>query len=456
VGSRKHRNRRTLILIIDDEELFCDAVQEHLDSELVEVLTAYNAKSGMEICKTRRVDVVLLDQMLPDAEGHTLCEKILVYNEQTKIVFITAHPSFEGAVKAIRAGAHDYLSKPFEMEELSLAVERALKMIALERVANLEDYRRGKETEKSVLVHAGGLDEVQKLVDVAASNDAPVLITGETGTGKNVVARVIHYRSPLAKKPFVSINCAALPENLIESELFGHEKGAFTGATGMKRGIFEMAEGGTLLLDEIGEMPLNLQTKLLGVLEDRQIRRIGGQSFLPMDVRVIAATSSDMGSNLGKTFRADLFYRLSVIQIHIPPIRERTRDIPELCDYFLTSKLDSSQNHRRLSEKELGKLMEYNWPGNVRELRNVLERAVILQRDGELRPSELLSKGSPRSAAIGNASGKQGDILTIEELEKSHIEHVLGLLDGNYTRAAKALGVALSTLKRKLRKYGLR
>ena len=455
MGSKKRREHKNVILIVDDDELFCDSVQEHLSSEFMEIKTAYTGKAGVETCSKHRVDVVLLDQMLPDAEGHTLCGEILGYNEQTKIIFITAHPSFEGAVKAIRAGAHDYLSKPFEMEELTLAVERALKMIALERVASLEDYRRSKETQKSVLVHAGGLDDVQKLVDVAASNDAPVLITGETGTGKNVVARAIHYKSPVAENPFISINCAALPENLIESELFGHEKGAFTGAAGLKRGIFEMAEGGSLLLDEIGEMPLNLQTKLLGVLEDRQIRRIGGQSFLPVDVRVMAATSSDLEETLGKTFRADLFYRLSVIQIHIPPIRERPRDIPELAGYFLGNSV-SSRHHLMLSEEELDRLMDYDWPGNVRELKNVLERAAILQRGDELRPSELLGKGPAPAAATDPASGNPGKIATMQEMEKSHIQHALGRLEGNYTQTAKTLGIALSTLKRKLRKYGLR
>jgi DNA-binding NtrC family response regulator len=454
VSSENKKARRNLVLIIDDDKLFCDSVQEHLDGDSVAVQTAYTGEDGLKACARKRVDVVLLDQMLPDAEGHTLCPDILKHNEQTKIIFITAHPSFEGAVKAIRAGAHDYLSKPFEMGELTLAMERALKMIALEKVASLEGYRRGKETQKAVLVHAGGLDDVQKLVDVAASNDSHVLITGETGTGKNVVARAIHYRSQVSEKPFVSINCAALPENLIEAELFGHEKGAFTGATATKKGIFEMAEEGTLLLDEIGEMPLNLQTKLLGVLEDRQIRRVGGQSFLPVDVRLMAATSSNLESTLGKTFRDDLFYRLSVIRIHIPPIRERPQDIPELCRYFLGG-ASSSRQHLELSEEEMERLKEYDWPGNVRELKNVLERAAILQRGDDLRPSELLGKGAAPAMAAGSAAGNPGKIPTLAEMEKKHIQHALGRLEGNYTHTAKALGIALTTLKRKMRKFGL-
>ncbi len=317
-GSKK------VILIIDDDALFCDATRDFLAREQAEVLAARTGAEGLMICSEHKVDVVLLDQNLPDSQGHELCSAILGFNEQTKIIFITAHPSFDGAVKAIRVGAFDYLSKPFEMEELALSVDHALRLLDLEKVAGIEKYKRDKESGEAVLVGAGGgLAEISGLIDIAANEDAPVLITGETGTGKNVVAKAIHYKSFANREAFITINCAAIPENLIESELFGHQKGSFTGALANKKGIFEMAEGGTLFLDEIGEMPLHLQTKLLGVLEDKRVRRIGGESFFPVHVRIIAASNKELELELDKTFRSDLYYRLSVIRIHIPPLRER-------------------------------------------------------------------------------------------------------------------------------------
>ncbi|MCC6346879.1 MAG: sigma-54-dependent Fis family transcriptional regulator, partial [Nitrospirales bacterium] len=266
-----------VLLIIDDDKLLCDALKDYFRSSGMQVLAAHTGGEGLALCALKRVDVVLLDQNLPDTEGHALCPAILKSNEQSKIIFITAHPSFEGAVKAIKAGAHDYLSKPFEVEELSLAVKNALNTLDLEKIVQIESYKRDKECEETVLIGSSpGLVEMVQLVDLAASTDAPVLITGETGTGKNVAARSIHYKSDARKEAFISINCAALPEGLIEAELFGYEKGAFTGATASRRGIFEMAEGGTLFLDEIGEMPMHLQTKLLSALEDKKIRRLGG------------------------------------------------------------------------------------------------------------------------------------------------------------------------------------
>jgi len=447
-------NARKVLLIIDDDELFCDAVRDYLSSNTMEVLTANTGAEGLNACLQNKVDVVLLDQNLPDAEGHTLCPSILKYNEQTKIVFITAHPSFEGAVKAIRAGAHDYLSKPFELEELSLTIGNALKTLALEKVAQIEDYKSSKDSEETVLVGSSeAIAGILKFVDLAASENAPVLITGETGTGKNVVARAIHYKSYARKDAFISINCAALPENLIEAELFGYEKGAFTGAVTSRRGIFEMAEGGTLFLDEIGEMPVHLQTKLLGVLEDKKIKRLGGDVIRPVDVRIIAAANSELENAIDKTFRSDLYYRLSVIRIHIPPLRERQQDIPELCNYLLRK--IAHGRALKLDDSEMKKLMLYDWPGNVRELKNILERAFILQKGQDLSPSVLLRE---RYTGQLNDRGRlKGDtIMPLEEVEKNHIRYALENLSGNYTKTAKVLGISLSTLKRKIKDYGLK
>lgn len=451
---------KKIILVIDDDTLFCDALRDHLKNSATEVFAAHTGTDGLSICSHNKVDIVLLDQNLPDDEGYTLCSSILKYNDQAKIIFITAHPSFEGAVKAIRAGAHDYLSKPFELEELSLAIGNALKTLALEKVAQIEDYKSHRESEESVLIGSSRETiEILRLIDLAASTDAPVLITGETGTGKNVVARAIHYKSSARKTAirgaFISINCAALPENLIEAELFGYEKGAYTGATASKRGIFEMAEGGTLFLDEIGEMPIHLQTKLLGVLEDKKIKRLGGDSIRPVDVRIIAATSAELESAMGKTFRSDLYYRLSVIRMHIPPLRERRQDIPELCDYLL--KKIAIGRDIELADSELERLMEYDWPGNIRELKNILERATILQKEPVIRPSELLSKSDTgRPGMQGNPAAGGDAVATLAEVEKNYIKYALEKLSGNYTKTADVLGISLSTLKRKIKDYGLK
>jgi len=294
---------RRMLLVIDDDRVFGEAVRDYLTSDTVEVLLAHKAKDGLTLCSLQKIDVVLLDQQLPDAEGHTLCPLILKYNDQTKIIFDTAYPSFDNAVKAIRSGAYDYLSKPFDLEELALAVKQAFRTLELEQVEQVQDYQRTREREDAVVVPGVGLADSMQLADIAASTNAPVLITGETGTGKTLVAKAIHYKGPTSNAPFISINCASLPESLIEAELFGYEKGAFTGAISARRGIFEMAEGGTLFLDEIGEIPLHLQAKLLSVIEDKRLRRIGSESLRPVNARIIAATSVKLEDTLGAAFR---------------------------------------------------------------------------------------------------------------------------------------------------------
>ncbi len=448
----QRRGKKTL-LIIDDEKVFCDTVRDFLESDQLDVLAAHTGAEGLNICSSRKVDVVLLDQKLPDGEGHTLAPAILEKNEQAKIIFVTAFPSFENAVTAVRSGAHDYLSKPFDIEELKLTVENALRTLDLERVEQIQNYARDKDREDSIIIgNSAPFTEVVRLVDMASSMDGPVLITGETGTGKNLVAKTIHYKSPFGRSAFISINCAALPENLIEAELFGYEKGSFTGAIGAKKGLFEIADGGTVFLDEIGDMPLHLQTKLLSILEDKKVRRIGGTAATSVNVRVIAATNADLELALGKTFRKDLYYRLSVVRIHIPPLREHREDIPQLCSYLL-SKIAPGQPVE-LSGPELTKLKEYDWPGNVRELRNILERALFLQKSSVLAPSLLIGK-SP-AAAPPQTTSPQGGIKTLAQAERELIHGTLAALSSNLTQTAKALGISLSTLKRKLKEYGLK
>ncbi len=421
------------------------------------MITAHTAADCLAVCSRIRVDVALLDQKLPDREGHTLCPPILECNDQTKIIFSTAYPSFENAVKAIRAGAYDYLSKPFELEELRLAINHAFRTLDLERVEQIQNYRTDKEMEETVLVGGrGGLAQVQELVEAAARVDSPVLITGETGSGKNVVAKAVHFSGPFRQAPFISINCAAIPENLMEAELFGYDKGAFTGAVAARKGIFEMAEGGTLFLDEIGEMPLHLQSKLLGVLDDKRIRRIGGESVRFVDVRIIAATSADVEAAIRqKKFREDLYYRLSVIKIHVPPLRERLQDIPDLCRHFLSKNCKGREII--LADSEVSRLKMYDWPGNVRELRNILERAVALRKGPYITPSDFIgnSRACPEPQSDVSVSGAtQGDS-TLEAMEKNHIRNALRQFSGNYTRTARAMGISLSTLKRKIKRYGI-
>jgi DNA-binding NtrC family response regulator len=441
------------IAVIDDDPVFCGAVHDYLATETRNVLTAQNAVQGLKICTQHKVDVVLLDQKLPDGEGVSLCPSILEHNDQTKIIFITAYPSFDNAVKAVKMGAYDYLSKPFELEELGLAVERALRTLELERIEQLQSYKEDKESEEAALVWGqGGLADALTVVEVAASADAPVLITGETGTGKSAIAKYIHYKSPSHKGAFLCINCAAFPENLIEVELFGCEKGAFTGAVTARKGIFELAEGGTLFLDEIGAMPLHLQSKLLGVLEDKQIRRIGGESIKKVDVRIIAASNANVEDAIArKTFREDLYYRLSVIRIHVPPLRERREDIAELCEYFIRVMAKGREVY--IPDAELTRLTEYEWPGNVRELKNIIERTLIIQKGPLLRPSVFFGEGYASSFARP-VTGVNG-IVSLEDVEKSHIRHMLDTCSGNYSRAARVLGISLSTLKRKVKSYGL-
>jgi DNA-binding NtrC family response regulator len=441
-------------VVIDDDRLLCDTVRHGLNGLGVQVLAAHTGAEGLHLCAERPVDVVLLDQKLPDGDGISFCGPLLERCEGAKIIFITAFPSFENAVQAIKVGAYDYLSKPFEVGELSLAVRQALRTLDLEHVAQVQHYQARRESDRSVLV--GDLAEVRRLVGLAAANASPVLITGETGTGKTLVAKAIHFQGGGADKAFIAVNCAAIPENLMEAELFGYEKGAFTGAVATVKGLFEMADGGTLFLDEIGEMPTHLQSKLLGALDDQQIRRLGGRTAKPVHARIITATNADLAAAVReRRFREDLYYRLGVVHICVPPLRDRLDDLPELCRSFVAQIAPDQQI--RLEAQEIAALGAYPWPGNVRELRNILERAILVRTTQAIHPSRLLGAAIQAAPATARPAGEAAGAgpRPLEALEREHIAAALRHFNGNQTHAAKALGISRSTLLRKLKHLGL-
>ncbi|TAN43644.1 MAG: sigma-54-dependent Fis family transcriptional regulator [Nitrospirae bacterium] len=439
------------ILLVEDDEVDRMAFRRFVAGE--DLPYNYTMVSSVAEAKKRiddgSFDVIISDYLLGDGTAFD----ILALKTDIPVIITTGAGDEEIAVRAMKAGAYDYLIKGrghTYHKILPVVVDKAVERHnADERFRVLAD----RESSETVVVGSTGMSDVLRLVALAASSDVPVLISGETGTGKNLIAKTIHMKSGARQFPFLSINCTALPENLIEAELFGYEKGAFTGAAKTRKGIVEMAENGTLFLDEIGEMPLHLQSKLLDVLEEKKVRRLGSENVTPVNVRIIAATNINIEEAIGRTFRKDLYYRLSVLRIIIPSLRERSRDIPELCSYLL-ARIKGGRVFR-LSDPEMQRLQQYDWPGNVRELKNILERAVILATGPDLRPSELLGK---RNAADGpvNALPDPPEILPLEEMEKRYITAAFRTFSGNVTKTARELGVPLSTFKRKLKEFGLK
>jgi DNA-binding NtrC family response regulator len=441
----------TNLLIIDDDDFVTASLSDFLINKGFGVQTSSNGKDGIASFEREQPSLVLLDQKLPDMEGVKVCHKILEINPNAKIIFITAYATVQYAVEAMQAGAFHYLSKPFELDELSITIDMALKNVHLEGKLRVQDYERQKEKQEKKLIGSSEvMKRIREQIELASGSEATVLITGETGVGKNVVATAIHDLQA-KRETFLAINCSAIPENLMEAEYFGHEKGVFTGAETRREGIFELADGGTLVLDEIGEIPLHLQSKLLTALEDKSIRRIGSGRAIPIDVRVIATTNEDLEEAIReKRFRQDLYYRLAVLNIHIPPLREHSEDIPEIADYFVKQ---LCRKPSKIPDSHMKKLMSYPWPGNVRELRNVIERAALLLQGDEIKPAELLlqSSLSPPLAAGGRKSMSIHEILPLEEMKRRHILSALRACSDNKSLTARSLGISLSTLKRKLK-----
>jgi len=435
------------ILIVDDSGTTLEVLQRNLTAAGYRVFTAPGVAEAVKILEGAALDLVITDLKMPKVSGLDLVRHVRENFKDTEVMMITGYPSIEGAVNAIKTGAEEFLAKPFTDEELFSAVQRALDKLKL---------RRSGHTTPSHVVptHKGFIGDSEAMRDVfvaigkAASTSATVLITGESGTGKELAARAIHYGGPRASAPFVPVNCGGIPEALLESELFGHVKGAFTGADESRAGFFHAADGGTIFLDEVSDMSLAMQVKLLRVLQDKEVCMVGSSRSRKVDVRILAATNRDLQGLVRKgLFREDLFYRLNVITIFIPPLRERGDDILLLALHFVTKfAAESGQSPLRFSDKALQNLRSYNWPGNVRELENVIQRLVVMTDGDVIEVPDL--PALMRFSALRELGLKR----TLAEVEAEYISNVLSSVDGNKTLAAQILGVNRKTLREKLRK----
>jgi len=438
------------VLIIDDDELFVASLSDFLTHKGYSISAVRTGKDGLKSIETRQPSIVLLDQKLPDMEGTEVCRKILDASPFTKVIFVTAYATVKCAVDAMQAGAFNYLSKPFELDELLILMGMAARNVQMEGKIRVQDYEKARAKDESSLIGSSeAMARVKEQIGLASETDANVVITGETGVGKNVVARSIHDLQG-RRETFLVVNCAAIPENLMEAEYFGHEKGIFTGADARREGIFELANGGTLVLDEIAEIPIHLQSKLLSVIEDKHVRRLGNGRTIPVDVRIVATTNQDLEKAIQeRRFRQDLYYRLAVFHIHLPPLREHPGDIPEIAEYFVRK---FSRRRVTIPETHLQRMMEYPWPGNVRELRNVIERASLLLQGDTIKPANLLFQSDPEMSTSFRPQKGSGvdDIIPLDELKRQQIVSALKACSGNKSLTARTLGISLSTLKRRL------
>jgi two-component system response regulator AtoC len=445
------------ILLIDDEPDVIRSLGRYFERAGWEVFRAMTGEEGIRLYEASHPDLVLLDLYLPGISGMDVLE-VLVPRDAT-VVMLTGHGDIETAVEAMKLGAENFLTKPVELPHLGAAADKALEKTELRRANRTLVARLAEGRDTSTLGGSPRMREMARQVELlAASEGTTVLLLGESGTGKGWVAQMLHAHSPRARAPFVEVNCAGLSANFLDSELFGHEKGAFTDARTMKRGLFEVAHGGTLFLDEVGDLAPDLQPKLLKVLERKTFRRLGGTREIEVDVRLVAATNRDLEAEVAAgRFREDLFYRLNVLPLTLPPVRVRSRD--DLLDLIRRLMADLRTVHARgaprLSDAALKLLLGYGWPGNVRELRNVLERALVLSLGEEtILPEHLppeVRTPSPSAAPVR----EHQTVMTLQEMERRHIERTLVMLDGNRTHAAEAMGISRATLHNKIRLFGL-
>jgi two-component system, NtrC family, response regulator AtoC len=454
--------RRQKILVVDDEQLIRWSLEQNLKKQGYEVFTAGSGEEALRLVREESPELVLLDIQLPGINGLETLERIKEYDEEITVIMVTALGVLETAVKAMRLGAYDYINKPFNLDELAIVIKKALETGQLKReVAHLRSEQTRKYGITNLIGQSQHMQNVLAMVEKIARSDAStVLIQGESGTGKELIAKAIHWESARAEKPFMAINCAAVPETLLESELMGYEKGAFTDAKVQKKGLFETADGGTIFLDEIGDMEPGMQAKLLRVLEERAFRRVGGTKEIPVDVRIISATNKDLLKAIEeKTFRNDLYYRLQVIPIFLPPLRERRDDILPLAEHFIQHfNREFGKNVRGISKMAEKFLSDYPWPGNIRELKNIIERAIILENEETLLlehlPQELVAK-----TGLSGSGGPAGfrlppEGIDIEDVERELIRQALEISEGNQSKAARKLSLGIDAFRYRMKKFG--
>jgi two-component system response regulator AtoC len=439
------------VLVVDDEAIVRESLQDWLGDAGYQVLTAEDGYQALGIIEQETPSVAIVDLVMPGMDGIELLKKAKEILPSIEIVVITAYASIPTAITAMKQGAYDYIEKPFSAQRVELLVNKVVEHKRLvEENVSLHEKLDERYRFEDIITKSPKMQQVIELVKIVAKSNATVLITGDSGTGKELVARAIHSQSYRKGKPFVPVSCAALPESLLESELFGHEKGAFTGAQALRKGKIEFANRGTLFLDEIGEMSANIQVHLLRVLEEREFARVGGNELIRVDVRVVSATNRDMKEAVATgQFREDLYYRLNVVSIDLPPLGDRKEDIPLLANHFL--KKFTAENQKDItsfSSEATDFLLKYQWPGNVRQLENTIERAVILAQNSEIQLTDLLQRNSP---LVERASSDK----TLKELEKNHITNILNETGGNYSKAARILGISRATLYNKAKAYGL-
>ena len=444
--------RRAKILVVDDEAIIRDSLRDWMTDVGHQVFSAENGQQALQIIQKEKPEIVITDLVMPGIDGLELLRRAKQISPDVQVIIITAYGSVPTAIQAMREGAYDYIEKPFCPEKAELLIEKLVERQALlEENVSLRQKLEERYSFENIIAKSAKMQRVIDIIKVVAKSNATVLITGESGTGKELVARAIHTQSYRRDKPFIAVSCAALPESLLESELFGHEKGAFTGAYAQRKGKFEIADKGTLFLDEIGEMSPNIQVHLLRVLEEKEFTRVGGNEPIKVDVRLITATNKDVKKAIAAgQFREDLYYRLNVVSIELPPLRERGEDVPLLAEYFLRKFARENQKKTAGFSPEANSfLLKYDWPGNVRELENAIERAVILTKNSYVEVEDLAQENL-LTAHRQVTSGKK-----LSELEKNHIVQVLIETGGNCSEAARILGISRMTLYNKIKAYGL-
>lgn len=448
------------ILIVDDEKNYLVILEALLAPEGYEIIAEDNVLNALRLIRETDLDLVITDMKMPRMNGMELLEEAKKVNSELPVIMMTAYGTIEMAVEAMKKRAYDYITKPFRNEELKLTIKKALELYKLKKENKLlsealsDRYKYG-----NIIGKSKPMLEIYDMIEKVAQSKASVMITGPSGTGKELIAKAIHYNSPRKDRPFISINCGALTETLLESELFGHERGAFTGAVAMKKGRFELADGGTLFLDEVGEMPPSLQVKLLRVLQEMEFERVGGTKSIEVDVRILAASNRKLREDVDRgVFREDLFYRLNVVQVEVPPLRDRTEDIPLLVAHFIEKFQPSDKTKIELAPEVWKLLYSYNWPGNIRELENIIERALVMNSDGLIGTEDLPHdfSGKQEELSVDRFIPRNAPLQeTLEQIEEKLIRRALSQCNNIQSHAAKMLGITKSLIQHKMKKYNI-